>query len=53
MLIYQSKDNLDCVRTMPAHFEDGEKCDGHASRSHENGTFLLADSETVDFENGL
>ena len=28
--------NLDCVHTMPAHFENGEKCD----RSHENGTFF-------------
>ena len=38
---------LDCVHTMPAHFENGEKFDGLASRSHENGTFLPA-----DFENG-
>ena len=22
------------------HFENGEKCDGLASRSHENGTFF-------------
>ena len=27
-LIYQSKANLDCVHTMPAHFENGEKFDG-------------------------
>ena len=28
VLIYQSKANLDCVHTMPAHFENGEKFDG-------------------------
>ena len=28
MLIHQSKAKLDCVHTMPAHFENDEKCDG-------------------------
>ena len=28
MFIYQSKANLDCVHTMPAHFENDENCDG-------------------------
>ena len=28
---------------MPAHFENGEKCDRQAFRSHGNGTFLPAD----------
>ena len=28
MLIYQPEANLDCVHTMPADFENGEKCDG-------------------------
>ena len=27
-LIYYSKANLDCVRSIPAHFENGEKCVG-------------------------
>ena len=31
---------LDCVHAMPAHFENGEKCDGQASGLHENGTCL-------------
>ena len=32
----ESSFDLDCVHTMPAHFENGEKRDG----SHENGTFF-------------
>ena len=28
IVISQSETNLDCVQTMPAHFENGEKCDG-------------------------
>ena len=32
--------DLDCVHTMPVHFENGEKCDGLASCSHENCTFF-------------
>ena len=25
--IFLAKANLDCVHTIPAHFENGEKCD--------------------------
>ena len=38
---------LDCVHTMQAHFEHGEKFDGQACRSHKSGAFL-----PTDFENG-
>ena len=32
-----------------SHFENGEKCDGQASRSHVNGTFLTAHFENDRF----
>ena len=50
--LYQYHKSLDCVHTMPAHFENGEKFDGKASRSHENGPFCRQILKTVDFENG-
>ena len=32
---------LDSVHTMSVHFENGEKCDGYASRLHENCEFYF------------
>ena len=31
---------LECAHTMPARFENGEKCEGQASCSHEDGTLF-------------
>ena len=48
MLIYQSMANLDCVHTMPAHFENGKKCDGYRPPVHTKTAHFLP----ADFENG-
>ena len=40
----------DCVHTMPAHFENGEKCDGQVSRKRH--IFCQMILKTVDFEDG-
>ena len=47
-------DTLDCVHTVPARFENSEKCDAQASRSRENSKiFCRHISKMVDFENGI